>query len=140
MDLSDLEKRLDDVIKKVTERNEKTQEAKQSGPWGWVVAIVLALLSLVGIGVAMYLANRRAKELAKLKTQVEQDKVAQDQKAHEAKKEHLLSKRNELLNELKRKEMEIQKRDKEIKEAEKALEERKKKIDSLNAWREINEA
>jgi gas vesicle protein len=140
MELTDLEKRLDDLIKKVTERNEKTQEAKQSGPWGWVVGIVLALVSLVGIGVAMYLANKRAKELAKLKTQVEQEKVAQDQKAHEAKKVTLLKKRNELLDELKRKEMDIQKRDREIKEATQAHEERCKKVDALNAWREINEA
>lgn len=140
MKTTDLEKKLDDLIKKVTERNEKTQEAKKSGPWGWVVGVVLALLSLVGIGVAMWLASRRAKELAKLKTQVEQDKIAQDQRAHEAKKEPHMSKRKALLAAVKLKEIVLQKRDRELKEAEQAHETRKKKIDSLNAWREINEA
>lgn len=136
---SDLDKKLDDLIAKLTTRNKEVQEKKQSGPWGWIVGLVIALISLVGIGVAMYLANRRAKELAKAKTKIEQEKVEQDQRAHEAKKESLLRKRNELLEELKRKERDIQDRDQQLKKLEEAHAERVKRIDNMNAWSEINE-
>ena len=87
MDVSEIQRKLDGFIKSVTERNKVIQEKKQSGsPWGLVVGLVLALVSLVGIGIAMWLASRRAKELARAKTQIEHAKVDQDQRAHEAKK------------------------------------------------------
>lgn len=135
----DLDSKLDKLIDNLTKRNAVVQEKKAEGPWGWVVAIVLALLSLVGIGVALYYANKRAKELAAAKTQIEQDKVAQDQKAHEAKKETLLGKRNALLDELKKKEAEIFESEKKLKQAEEEHAARRKKIENLNAWSEINE-
>ena len=136
----DLDAKLDRLIDNLTKRNETVQEKKQSGPWGWVVGIVMALISLVGIGVAMYLANRRAKELAQAKTQIEQAKVEQDQKAHEAKKETHLLRRKELLEGLKVKEREIQDSQRVLKDAEAAHAERAKKIKNLNAWSEINES
>lgn len=136
----DLDKKLDRLIDNLTKRNETVQEKKQSGPWGWVVGIIIALISLVGIGVAMYYANRRAKELAKLKTKIEQDKVDQDQKAHEAKKEPHSLRRKELLEELKKKEREIQDRQAALKDAEEAHAARRKKLENLNAWAEINES
>jgi hypothetical protein len=140
MTAADLTQKLDDAIKKVTERNKVVQEKKQSGPWGWVVGLVLALVSLVGIGIAMWLASRRAKELAKAKTQIEHANVEQDQRSYEAKREPLLRKRNELLDKLKAKELEIQARTRKLRVAEAEHEARKKKIDSLKAWAEINEA
>lgn len=136
----DLPQRIDALIDKLTTRNKTVQEKKQSGPWGWVIGVVLALVSLVGIGVAMWLANRRTKELAKIKTKIEQDKVDQDQRAHEAKKEPHSKRRNELLEELKRHERDIQERAKTLREAETAHAERKKKLEGLKAWGAINEA
>lgn len=136
----DLDKKLDRLIDNLTKRNETVQEKKKSGPWGWIVGLVIALLSLVGIGVALYYANRRAKELAAAKTKIEQDKVAQGQKAHEAKKEKHYVRRKELLEALKTKEREIQDSQARLREAEAAHAERKKKIENLNAWSEINEA
>lgn len=137
---TDLDKRLDALIDKLTTRNKEVQEKKQSGPWGWVVGLVIALVSLVGIGVAMYLASRRAKELAKAKTKIEQDKVDQDQKAHEAKKETHLLRRKELLEGLKVKERKIQDSQRVLKDAETAHAARAEKIKNLNAWSEINES
>jgi uncharacterized protein HemX len=137
---SDLDKRFDDLIAKLTQRNKEVQEKKQSGPWGWVVGVVLALVSLVGIGVAMYLASRRAKELAKAKTQIEQDKVDQDARAHKAKKVTLLQDRNALMDDLKKRERAIQDRERALKQAERDHAERKKKLEGLKAWGEINEA
>ena len=136
----DLDKKLDQLINNLTKRNEVVQEKKQEGPWGWIVAIVLALLSLVGIGVAMYLSGKRAKELAQAKTEIEQAKVDQDQKAHEAKQELSKQKRDELLRQLKVKEREIQDSQATLKKAEEAHAEREAKIKALNAWSEINEA
>ena len=138
--MTDLEKRLDELIAKLTTRNKEVQAKKQSGPWGWVIGLVIALISLVGIGVAMYLANRRAKELAKAKTKIEQDKVNQDQKAHEAKKETHLGRRKDLLVSLMKKERKIQDSQRTLEEAEAAHAERAKKIKNLNAWSEINES
>lgn len=138
--MTNLEKRLDELIDKLTTRNKEVQEKKQSGPWGWVVGLVVALISLVGIGVAMYLASRRAKELAEAKTKIEQDKVDQDQKAHEVKKETRRIKRLALLVRLKKKEREIQDSQAMLKKAEEEHAVRAKKIKNLNAWSEINEA
>jgi hypothetical protein len=140
MTLTDLDKKLDALIEKITARNHEVQEKKQSGPWGWVVGVVLALISLVGIGVAMWLANRRAKELARAKTQIEQDKVDQDARTHKAKKVTLLKDRNALMNDLKKRERAIQDRVKAFKEAECGHAKRKKKLEGLKAWKEINEA
>jgi len=140
MTSSDITKKLDGFIKSITDRNKVVQEKKKSGsPVGWIVGIVLALVSLIGIGVAMWLASRRAKELAKLKTKVEQDKVDQDQQAHEAKKEPSRIKREQLISDLKKREREIQERAALLKRAEEEHEARKKKVDGLNAWSEINE-
>lgn len=140
MTSSDLTKRLDDLITKVTARNKVVQEKKQSGPWGWVVGLVLALISLVGIGVAMWLASRRAKELAKAKTKIEQDKVDQDQRAHDAKKVTLLRDREKAVSELKKRERALQDRTAALRHAEREHAERKAKLDGLKAWGAINEA
>lgn len=135
-----LDKKLDELIAKLTQNNKEVQEKKESGPWGWVVGLVIALISLVGIGVAMYLVNKRAKELAEAKTKIEQDKVDQDQKAHEAQKEFNLRKRNALMAQLEVHKHVIQKSEAALEAAAKAHAERKKKIENLNAWSEINEA
>lgn len=134
-----LDKRLDALIDKLTTRNETVQEKKQSGPWGWVVGLVIALISLVGIGVAMYLANRRAKELAKAKTQIEHAKVDQDARAHKTKKVTLLHDREKLMRDLKKRERAIQDRTAALKHAEHEHAERKKKLAGLKAWGAINE-
>lgn len=134
-----IEKRLDDLIKQITERNVKTQDAKESGPWGWIVGVVLALVSLVGIGIAMWLSERRSRELATLKTQVEREKVKQSHRDYEAKREPLINKRNTLLEEVKKQEIIINKQEQEFKALEMSHEERLKKIDGLNAWQKIND-
>lgn len=136
---SDLTKRLDTLVERITARNKETQEAKKSGPVGWPLALVLALVSLVGIGVAMWLAARRNRELGKLRTQLEQDEVAQTQARHEARKITLLQQRNTVMAELTKKEEELQERRKKMFMADAQHRIRLRKIESLNAWRELNE-
>jgi uncharacterized protein HemX len=137
--MTDLDKKLDALIEKITQRNAAVQNKKSDGPGSWVVAVVLALVSLVGIGVAMYLASRRAKELAKARTQIEHDRIDQDARAHEIRKTTLLKDRNDLINEILVYESAIQEREQALKRAEQEHAERKKKLEGLKAWGEINE-
>jgi uncharacterized membrane-anchored protein YhcB (DUF1043 family) len=137
---SDIQKRLDELLVKLTERNKEVQKKKASGPVGWVVAVVMALVSLVGIGVAMYLANRRAKELAEARTEIEHAKVDQDSRAHTVKQEPHFIRRKVLLEQLKKKEDELLEQKRTLREAELDHARRKKQVSKLNAWSEINEA
>jgi beta-lactamase regulating signal transducer with metallopeptidase domain len=139
MNPTDLEKRLKDLVTQITERNKVVQEKKQSGPGGWIVAVVLALVSLVGIGVAMYLASRRAKELAKAKTELEHSQVDLEEKVHKAKKEKHIGVRKELLKQYKKVEIELQKCKASLHAAEAIHAVRKKRIEKLKAWDDINE-
>jgi len=140
MDPTDITKKLDDLVEKIIERNKRTQDKKQEGPAGWVMSVILALISLVGIGIAMYLAYKQSKALAEAQTKIEQDKADQDQKAHLVKLEPLQQLRKEKLEELKRREREILESQEALKRAEKEHAERKQRIEKLNAWAEINEA
>lgn len=135
-----VEERIEEFIKNIQVRNTKVQTAKKQGSWGWVVAVVLALVSLVGIGVAMYLASRRAKELAKAKTQLEQAKIIQEQAAHEAKREPLQHIRTAALVELKKAERALEERQEALAQAEIQHTEREVKLRKLRAWEEINDA
>lgn len=135
---TDLNKKLDELINKLTEQNKQTQAGKASPPWGWIVALVTALLSLIGIGVAMYLASRKAKELAAAKTELEHLKVDATQKEHAATQETLLGKRNELLQEAARLEEQARNRAEDLRRAEQAHKERQKQLEGLRAWDDIN--
>jgi uncharacterized protein HemX len=140
MDPTDITKKLDELIKQVVERNKKTQDKKQEGPAGWVMSVILALISLVGIGVAMYLAYKQSKALAAAQTKIEQAKVDQDQQAHRVKLEPLQVMKLALTEQLKKRELEIQKSQEALRKAEQEHAERKQRIEKLNAWAEINEA
>lgn len=122
----------------LTKRNQTVQEKKKSGPWGWVVGIVLALISLVGIGVAFWYMGRRARELAKLRTKVEQDQVDQDQRAHEMRQEPSRRRREQLLRQMVHQEQAIQERQQALQLAQKAHAQRAARLKDLRAWEEIN--
>lgn len=140
MSSTNLETKLDELIQKLTEQNKTVQEGKASPPWGWIVALVTALLSLVGIGVAMYLASRKAKELAEAKTQLEHLRIDAAQKEHQAAQDTLLGKRNELLKEAAQLEEQARNRAEDLRRAEEAHKERQKQLEGLRAWDDINAA
>ena len=135
-----LNEKIDSLIASLTKRNEVVQAKKEEGPWGWIIALILSLLSLVGIGVAMYYSHKRAKELAEAKTALEQAKVDQDHQAYLIKEETHALRRKELREQLKKREVAIQKSQETLEQAQQEHEERRKKIENLNAWSEINEA
>jgi DNA repair exonuclease SbcCD ATPase subunit len=137
---SNIETKLDELIAKLTEQNKTVQEGKASPPWGWITAIIVALLSLVGIGVAMYLANRKAKELAAARTELEHLRIDAAQKEHQAAQETLLGKRNELLKEATQLEEQMRNRAEDLRRAEQAHAERQKQLEGLRAWDDINAA
>jgi len=136
---TDLEKKIDELITSISKRNETVQEKKESGPWGWIVGGILALLSLVGISVAMYYWNKRNKELAKAKTQLEQQKVDLEQKKHqEAQTQHgaerlMLKRQVEVLA------GQIRQTETDLKKLDETHATRKAAIEKLRSWEEINE-
>lgn len=92
--MTNLDDRIDDLITSVIKRNADVQTKKKDGGFvNWTVALSLALLSLIGIGLAMWYAHRRSKELAATRTKIEQDKVLVEQKEHQAKFDTLMKNR-----------------------------------------------
>jgi len=136
----DLVKKLSEALQTGEQRNEAVQASKEKGGAHWVVALITALLALAGIGVAMYLANRRAKELAEAKTKLEQQRVELDQRKHDAKKVEWQKEREALLEGIKSDKVLIDVHEDTLKKAEEEFEAQKKRLENLRAWEEINEA
>lgn len=130
---------LNTLIQQIINRNKEIQQKKSEGVGGWFTSIVLALISFVGIGLALWLSSRRNKELARARTELEEAKLRQEQVALEAHKIPLKKKREGYLAALKHNEIILQQRTKEIKQAEEAYKIQKKKISGLHTWKEINE-
>ena len=137
--MTDLEKKLNELIKTLTTRNQTVQTQKSSGIGGWITAIILSLLSLVGIAVALYYANKRSKELAIAKTALEIQQIETSQKEFEAKKEVGALMREQLLREVEIETKFIAMRDTKLKELEETFKVQKEKIKGLKSWSEINE-
>jgi hypothetical protein len=137
----DITKKLDELISSITTRNQTVQEKKADGsPWAIISAVVLALVSLIGIGVAMYFANKKAKELAQAKTELEQQKVDLSQAAHDAADKDLQGKEKLLLEQLRVQAEAIHARDENLRKLEADHDIRKKQLDGLKAWEAINAA
>jgi hypothetical protein len=136
---ADVTKKLDELISSITTRNQTVQEKKEEGgPWAMITAVVLALISLIGIGVAMYFANKKAKELAQAKTELEQQKVSLAQAAHDAADKDLQGKDKLTEVQIRMHSSIIQRREEELHQCEVAFAARKKKLEGLKAWEEIN--
>ncbi|MGD9209736.1 MAG: hypothetical protein PVI90_03120 [Desulfobacteraceae bacterium] len=131
--------KLDTLIKQIINRNSEIQTKKNVGPYGWVTAIIFALINFISIGVVLWLSSRRAKELAGIHTQLERAKLEQAHQAYRARNLRISTKRKELLDELKCVEVFIQKQDGLLKDAEKIYEAQKEKIAKLRTWKEIND-
>lgn len=140
MDGSTIEAKLDELIKSITDRNKEIQTQKESAPWGTIMALILALISFIATAYATYLANKRAKELAEARTELEQLKVDQAQKAHEAQVAQEKDKQETLAAEARLIAAVIAGRDAKLKELEAAHAERQKKLEGLRSWEEINDA
>lgn len=141
MDTTDLSKKLDELIKSITDRNKEVQTKKEDGGvWGYVTAIVLALISFITMAYAAYLANKQAKELAATRTELEKFKVDLAQKDHEAQVTKERDKQENLAAEARLLAIIIADRDKKLKALETEHAERQKKLEGLKAWEEINDA
>lgn len=139
--MTDLEKKLDELIKSITDRNKEVQTKKEDGGvWGYITAIVLALISFIAMAYAAYLANKQAKELAAARTELEKLKVDLAQKEHEAQVAKERDKQEALAAEARLLSAVIAGRDTKLKELEAAHAERQKKLESLKSWEEINDA
>ena len=133
------DERLSKLIESLTKRNGTTQQYKQkSSPWGWVLAIVSALIAMVGIGVAIYFQSKRGRELAKAKTEIEQRKVDEAHARHEALKLQDKRARQAHLAAATVHEHVTRDKAKKLKDLEEAHRARKLELDKLSAWDDIN--
>lgn len=133
-------KTIDALLQKIKERNHKVQKKKQStNPLAWISAIILSLLSLVGIGVAMWYARRQGKELARARTELELQKIEMVHKKHRAYREMIKEKKHELWKEAKLLHLEIDERNAELSELEEQHETQVARIKQLRSWKQINE-
>lgn len=140
MDTTDLSKKLDELIKSITARNAEVQTKKEDVPWGYITAIIMAIISFIAIAYASYLANKRAKELAEARTELEKLKVDLAQKDHEAQVAKEKDKQETLAAEARLIAAVIAGRDTQLKKLEAAHAERQKKLEGLKSWEEINDA
>ncbi len=138
--MENLPDKLSTLIATIIERNKEIQAKKEGGPWGILTALLLALLSLVGIGVAMYLANRRSKELAQAKTELEQQKVDLANLKIEREKADLSVQRQILTDKINSVEVDIILVESQLKLAQQVHTQRQEKLKNLKTWDKINEA
>lgn len=78
---------LRDIQKKLTALESKATTAKESkdsgGMWGWIVALVVGAVVSTGAALLLWKLNKKNEELAKLRTQIEQDNVRSAQIQHD---------------------------------------------------------
>lgn len=137
---SNIETKLDELVKNVTERNKEIQTQKESVPWGTIMAIILALISFIATAYATYLANKRAKELADARTELEQLKVECAQKEHEGHVAKEKDKQETLVAEARLMAAIIKNREDALHAQEATHADRQKKLAGLRSWEEINDA
>ena len=140
MATTDLSKQLDALIQSITDRNKEVQTKKEDIPWGYITALVLALISFLAAAYATYLANKRTKELAAARTELEQLKVNLAQKEHEAQVAKEYDKQDNLAAEARLLAAIIAGRDVKLRLLEAAHADRQKKLENLKSWEEINDA
>lgn len=86
--MADIKKTLDKIqeqLKSLEGKADKAKGAKSSGtPWGWIISLAIGAVISIGAGLLIWKLNKKNKELAKLRTKVEQDAVHAEQLKHEA--------------------------------------------------------
>lgn len=67
----------------------QAKESKDSGSvWGWILALVLGAAVSIGAALLIWQLNKKNKELAELRTKVEQDEVRSAELQHELETAH----------------------------------------------------
>jgi uncharacterized protein HemX len=83
--VSDLAKDLEERIKGLESKADQAREAKeQGGIWGWLIGLVVAAALSIGAFFLLRKLNKKNEELAKLRTQIEQERVTAAAAKHEA--------------------------------------------------------
>lgn len=125
------------ALEKLSSIVDNNKDKEKGGSKGWVASIVIFFVVLIAIFVFAWVANRDAKELAKLrheknKKKVEDENLRIEHKAAENDKE-----KEKLQGQITAAKNEIRKLDEEIRVADKAHEENVKNINSITSWRDI---
>lgn len=67
----------------------QAKESKDSGSvWGWILALVLGAAVSIGAALLIWQLNKKNKELAELRTKIEQDEVRSAELQHELETAH----------------------------------------------------
>jgi len=75
---------INDKLAALEARADTAKESKDSGSlWGWIVALVVGATVSIGAAILIWKLNKKNEELAKLRTQIEQDEVRDAQLQHE---------------------------------------------------------
>lgn len=81
---SDILLEIKDKLTSLEANAAKAKEAKNSGGmWGWLVALLVGAAVSIGAALLLWKLNKKNEELAKLRTQAEQDEVRNAQLKHE---------------------------------------------------------
>lgn len=79
----DLLTEIKDKLVSLEDKAETAKESKSSGGlWGWLVALVVGAIVSIGAAILIWKLNKKNEELAKLRTQIEQDEVKDAQLQH----------------------------------------------------------
>ena len=119
----------------VETKKEKRQEG--NGKAGWITGIIVFIVALIGVFVFAWQANKKAKELAKLrheknKREIEQKNAETQRRATENDKES-----EELGKQIVKVRGEILEVDNAMAEAEKARSRDREAINSITSWNDI---
>lgn len=139
-DFQKLRNRIEDALSAVKVRNQKIQDKKESSsPLAWISAVVLSLISLIGIGLAMWHSRRQGEALAQARTEVELQKMEAQKKEHLANMTTLLSEKKKHIAEARvlRAKAIFQQRD--LLALEEAHKKQVARIKGLKSWKDIND-
>jgi septal ring factor EnvC (AmiA/AmiB activator) len=127
-----------ELLEKLKGFTETKQEAKkESGSSSWIVAIVMVFVVLIGVFVFAWVANKNAKELAKLRHEKNKREIEEENAKVAAEAEKNDVKRAELEKLASETRAEIDKVDKAIKNVEAARDTDRAAIDSITSWNDI---
>jgi uncharacterized protein HemX len=83
-DDTDVLEEIKDSLVSLEGKAETAKESKDNGGlWGWIVALIVGAVVSIGAALLIWKLNKKNEELAKLRTQIEQDEVRSARLQHQ---------------------------------------------------------
>ena len=116
---------------------ETKKESKKDGKAGWITGIIVFLVALIGIFVFAWQANRKAKELARLRHEKNKREIEQKNAEVQVKVDENDKKSEELKKQIGDLRTEIHKADVAIEQAKEARRLDQEAINSITSWNDV---